>query len=309
MRSLRNPIILLPVCFLFLLPVSAYAQVPEGYYDAAAGKSGAELKTALFSIIKSPKVISYSRLWKAFEKTDARANGKVWDMYSAHRIGGGHYFDFLADRCGTYKTEGDCYNREHSVPKSWFKEAPPMHSDLFHLYPTDGYVNNRRGNLPFGEVGITYWTSANGSKVGQNTAGNYTKTVFEPVDEYKGDFARTYFYMVTAYEDKIENWRSDQIGGKAYPGFTPWSLEMLLRWHRDDPVSDKEIRRNEEVFKIQKNRNPYIDYPQLAEYVWGRRVQSAFSPDAEASSLFLEEYSPFERWLQWMGKFFNRWQK
>ena len=249
----------------------------------------------------------YARLWKAFETTDATRMGKVWDMFSDKTKGGPEYkFDFQSDRCGRYRQEGDCYNREHVVPRSWFREAPPMHSDLFHIYPTDGFVNNKRANLPFGEVGITFWESTNGSKVGQNTFGDYTKTVFEPIDEYKGDFARSYFYMVTAYEDKVASWTSDQIGGNKYPGFSAWSLELMLKWHREDPVSLKEVRRNEEVYKIQQNRNPYIDYPQLVEHVWGKSNTKPFSVSGAMSSHIQQEFSPFERWLKKTRSWFKR---
>lgn len=297
MAGLQNKCVFV-ILLSYFMHFAATAQIPEHYYTKADGKSGADLKTALYHIIKNPEVISYSGLWKAFETTDARKNGKVWDMYSDNKETADYYFDFSTNRCGTYRKEGDCYNREHSVPKSWFKEAPPMHSDLFHIYPTDGYVNNKRGNLPFGEVGITSWTSTNGSKVGRNTFGNYTKTVFEPVDEYKGDFARTYFYMVTAYEENIPRWNSDQVGGTRYPGFSGWSLDLLLKWHREDPVSIKEVRRNEEVYKIQKNRNPYIDYPELVEYVWGKQKNSSFHIEESMSSHSRIAHSPFERWLE-----------
>lgn len=249
------------------------------YYASVNGKSGAELKTALFEIIGNPNVISYSEIWTAFEKTDLKPDGSVWDMYSDIPNGKPVYaFTFNQNRCGTYRREGDCYNREHSIPQSWFKGASPMYSDLYHIYPTDGYVNNRRGNLPLGEVGIFSWESANGSRVGQNTFGNYTQTVFEPIDEYKGDFARTYFYMVTAYENDVANWRSAQIGGDKYPAIKDWVVEMFLKWHRQDPVSEKERKRNEAVFDIQKNRNPFIDYPELAEYVWGNLKNKPFKP-------------------------------
>lgn len=298
MIHLRNRIFTFSTfaCFFF----SVCAQVPADYYTSANGKKGAELKTALFEIIKNPQVSSYSTLWNIFERTDMLpSTGKVWDMYSYNPKGKQtHFFDFRKNRCGTYRKEGDCYNREHSVPKSWFKEAPPMHSDLFHIYPTDGFVNNKRGNLPFGEVGISSWTSENGSKVGQNTFGDYTKTVFEPINEFKGDFARAYFYMVTAYEDKIEYWHSDQIGGSVYPGFSPWSLNLLLKWHREDPVNLKEVRRNEAIYNVQKNRNPYIDYPELVEYVWGKQKDTFFSINGLMESYHKEEYSPFERLLK-----------
>ncbi|MDD3900187.1 MAG: endonuclease [Dysgonamonadaceae bacterium] len=275
-----------------------FGQIPENYYASIKGKKGAELKTALFEIIKDPQVISYSKIWTAFESTDAQRRDRVWDMYSMNAAGkADYYFAFKSNRCGRYKKEGDCYNREHSVPRSWFYDKYPMNCDLFHIYPTDGYVNNRRGNLPLGEVGITYWISTNGSKVGQNTTGDFTSTVFEPIDDFKGDFARTYFYMATAYEDKIPSWQSEQIGGETYPGFTKWSLDMLLRWHKEDPVSLKEVRRNEAVYKIQKNRNPFIDYPQLVEYVWGENTQKAFNNEKTMDSYLKVEYSPFERFL------------
>lgn len=253
-------------------PVS-YAE----YYETATGKSGEELKKALFEIIGNPQVVSYAEIWAAFEKTDLRADGSIWDMYSDIPEGKSRYnYYFNRKRCGSFRKEGDCYNREHSVPKSWFHDAKPMYSDLFHVYPTDGYVNNRRGNLPLGEVGIFSWESTNGSRVGQNTFGNYTQTVFEPIDAYKGDFARTYFYMVTAYEDVVSGWKSPQIGGNTYPAIKKWAVDMFLKWHREDPVSEKEKNRNDSVFAIQKNRNPFIDYPELAEYVWGKKKDEPF---------------------------------
>lgn len=286
------------ILILLFVSLSLYSQVPEGYYSSADGKYGAELKTALFQIIRNPKVVAYSELWKAFEVTDSRKNHTVWDIYSDNTDGtANYYYTFSSDRCGSYRKEGDCYNREHTLPRSWFKGSRLLESDLYHVYPTDGYVNNRRGDLPYGEVGITIWESTNGSKIGQNTVGNYTKTVFEPIDDYKGDIARTYFYMVTAYEDIVPQWNSDQLEGNSYPAFNNWSLKLLLKWHREDPVSLKEVRRNEEVSKIQGNRNPFIDYPELVEYVWGINSSIAFESDQYINSYLLIEYSPFERWL------------
>ncbi len=264
--------------FVFIITVSATAQPAGGYYDNANGvQGGAALKTAFFNIIKNPNVVSYDGLKDAYRTTDKRPDGKVWDMYSD--VPGGtppYLFTFGTDECGNYNSEADCYNREHSMPASWFNDGRPMYSDLFHVYPTDGYVNNRRGNYPFGEVGISSWTSMNGSKVGQNTFGSYTATVFEPIDEYKGDFARSYFYMVTAYEDKVSGWNSPQLAGNSYPAFSTWSKDMLLEWHRMDPVSQKEIDRNNAVETFQDNRNPYIDFPNLPEYVWGDKMSETF---------------------------------
>lgn len=107
----------------------------------------------------------------------------------------------------------------------------------------------------------------------------YTGIVFEPNDEYKGDFARIYFYMATCYEDKIAGWKSDMLGGNKYPAYKNWVVSMLLKWAKEDPVSQKEIDRNNAVYECQKNRNPYVDYPGLEQYVWGDKQSVAFSYD------------------------------
>lgn len=267
-----------------------YSQPPDGYYDAAFGKKKDALKTALKEIILSHTVRSYNNLWTDFKSTDNKGNNIVWDMYSDVPDGTPAYiYYFTSDQCGNYSGEGSCYNREHSFPKSWFSDASPMYTDLFHIYPTDGYVNGRRGNDPFGEVGNARWTSTNGSKSGASSFAGYTGNVFEPIDAYKGDFARTYFYMVTCYEDRVSNWSSAMLSGDKYPAFTSWAMNLLLKWSRDDNVSAKEYDRNNAIYRIQNNRNPYIDYPQLAEYVWGDSVRYAFNPDSDPSSVLLPE--------------------
>ena len=250
-----------------------WASAPDGYYQSAYGKSGFTLKSELSSIItKNHSVVSYDGLWEAFKSTDARSNGKVWDMYSNCE------FTFGDDKCGNYSNECDCYNREHSFPKSWFNDASPMYSDLFHLYPTDGKVNGMRSNYPFGEVSNPTYTSKNGSKLGNNSTSGYSGKVFEPVDEYKGDFARSYFYMVTRYENQVGNWKSDMLeSGNKTRAFKQWAVDLLLKWHRQDPVSDKEIKRNDAVYAKQHNRNPFIDYPELVEKIWGGD-NTAFNP-------------------------------
>mgnify|MGYP000093652655 FL=1 len=255
--------------------IQLWAQAPSGYYTDATGYKGQSLKTALYRIITDHTARSYKQLWTDMQSTDRREDGKVWDMYSSTTD-----FTFTSDQCGTYKTEGDCYNREHSFPKSWFNDASPMYTDLFHLYPTDGYVNNRRGNYPFGETnGEQYKSNGGYSKLGKCTSPGYSGTVFEPDDEYKGDFARSYFYMATCYEDRIATWNSDMLAHNSYPAYAKWALDMLLRWAAEDPVSPKEIARNNAVYKIQKNRNPYIDFPGLEQYVWGSKTGIPFDPD------------------------------
>ena len=254
-----------------LSSITLFGQAPAGYYDGANGKTGNELKNALYLIIKDHTALSYDALWTAFQYTDKKTNGKVWDMYSDIPNGTPPYeFTFTSDQCGNYGGESDCYNREHSFPKSWFSDATPMYSDLFHLYPTDGYVNGKRSNGPFGEVSSPSWTSLNGSKVGSCSYPGYSGTVFEPIDEYKGDFARSYFYMVTRYHNLVSGWSTDMLDGSQFPAFTTWAKNMLIEWHNQDPVSQKEIDRNNVIFDdYQHNRNPFIDNPDYVELIWG----------------------------------------
>jgi endonuclease I len=209
-------------------------------------------------------------LWTAFYTTDDKPNGKVWDMYSD--IPGGtppYEYTFGTDQGGTAGTEGTGYNREHSWPSSWYGAVTPMYTDLFMVYPTDNEVNNRRGSFPFGVVAAPTWTSLNGSELGPCAYPGYTGTVFEPIDEYKGDFARAYFYMTTRYYGEDAGWPgSDMTTGAV---LLPWAEAMLLEWHAADPVSSKEIDRNEAVYAIQSNRNPFIDRPEF--------VQAVFQPE------------------------------
>lgn len=259
---------LLLFAFLPLFSVSL-AQPPSGYYNPANGLNGTALQAALHDIIDNHDEQSYNSLHQHFESTDKKSNGTVWDMYSD--VPGGtppYVYNFTSgDQCGSYSGEGDCYNREHSWPKSWFNDMSPMYSDLFHLYPTDGYVNGRRSNFPYGTVATASWTSENGSKLGNCNYPGYSGIVFEPIDEYKGDFARTYFYMSTRYYNEDSNWPgSPMVNGSQ---LKPWALNMMKEWHGNDPVSQKEISRNNAVYQIQDNRNPFIDHPEYVAQIWG----------------------------------------
>jgi endonuclease I len=247
----------------------AFSQIPNGYYDPANGLYGTALQTALHNIIKGHTVVSYQSLWYYFESTDKKPDGTVWDMYSD--VPGGtppYVYYFNTNQCGTYHVEGDCFNREHSWPKSWFGgEVEPMYTDIFHLYPVDGYVNGMRSDNPYGEVTTATYTSENGSKIGSNTTPGYTGKVFEPIDDYKGDLARTYFYMSTRYYTEDSGWPgSDATTGSQ---LKPWALAMMLQWAIQDPVSQKETDRNNAVYLIQDNRNPFIDHPEYAQEIWG----------------------------------------
>ena len=259
-----------------LFSLSLWAEVPAGYYDDAIGKSGEALQKSLSVILNNASNVGYDGLWEVYKTTDRRPDGKVWDMYSDVTD-----FTFGTDKCGNYSSEGDCYNREHSVPKSWFNNASPMYSDAWHIYPTDGKINSYRSNNPFGEVGSDASSSKNGfSKWGKSVTPGYSGTVFEPNDEYKGDFARTYFYFATRYQNRINNWGG--IFVSSYPHIVQWQLDMLLRWNEMDPVSQKEIDRNEAVYASkQGNRNPFIDYPELVDLIFGDRRNEPFSPAGE----------------------------
>ena len=249
-------------------PVFLIAQIPAGYYNSAQGLSGNNLKITLHNIIKNHTQVSYANLWNTYVKTDRKTNGKVWDIYSDVPNGTPPYqFTFSTDQCGSYAVEGDCYNREHSWPQSWFNSVTGPVSDMFHIYPTDGKVNGVRSNYPYGMVATPTWTSLNGSKLGPSATLGYSLTVFEPIDEYKGDIARGYFYMCVRYYSEDAGWTTSDATNKS--NILPWELGVLLDWHHQDPVSSKEIARNDSIYKLyQHNRNPFIDNPQWADSIW-----------------------------------------
>jgi endonuclease I len=265
---------LLPIiCLQFLILVLS-AQPPETYYSTAEGKYGEELMSELHSIIKEHTVISYSPgIWNAFYETDKKDDGTVWDMYTNCSFTFGDDQDTGSG--GT--TECDIYNREHSFPASWFgnSSSTPMYSDLFHIYPSDKKVNSIRANYPFGEVSSASYTSNNGSMLGSSSYPGYSGTVFEPIDDYKGDFARTYFYMATRYYDVMKNWSCEITNGTQFPAYDEWVVNMLIEWHQGDAVSQKEINRNNIIYdNYQHNRNPYIDHPEFVARVWGNETST-----------------------------------
>lgn len=267
-------IIVLCLCFLPL-----YAAAPEGYYTTLNGKSGESLKNAIHNIVRPHTKLSYNSLWNHFITTDAypeKKNGKliVWDMYSDN-------YNNL-----TYWYYGGTYglNREHSVPKSWWNspsnvEAYEAGTDLMHLFPSDAKANSAKSNYPLGEVNTSLSVKFdNGvSKVGYPvTGGSGYNYVFEPDDEYKGDFARVYFYMATCYQDYT--WKyTYMFNNSSYMTLNQYARELLLSWHRNDPVSEKERNRNDDVFAIQGNRNPFVDDPNLAEYIWGEKMGNVYT--------------------------------
>ena len=264
------------------------------YYSSVNGKSGATLFSALTTVTNTGySKISYDGLIEAYKKTDVYPSdsvgkaGKLWDMY-----GGCNFPTGDSKKCGNYSGECDCYNREHSIPKSWWGSGKnEMYSDIFHLVPTDGYVNNQRGNYEFGVVKTVDY-SYNGCKKG--TAGSWSTskktiassagesvsgsgTVFEPKNDFKGDLARGYLGMIMKWNKTYtmttgNSCFQSSYTASSYYGLTKKAVVLLMKWHREDPVSQKEIDRNNGIQDTQGNRNPFIDYPYLAEYIWGEHA-------------------------------------
>ena len=264
-----------------------FAQIPTGYYDGTAGLTGAALKTKLSQIITNGhQTKSYDNLYNGYPSTDSdnyyEKDGSVLDMYSENPTGADPYvYQHGVKKCGNYNTEGDCYNREHIFPQGYFNKASPMVSDIHHIVPTDGKVNGMRSNFPFGNVGSSVsYTSKNGSKLGTSNSVNYSGKVFEPINEFKGDVARMIFYFATRYEAKLKDFdANDILTNTSFPGIQSWELEVLKQWHTQDPVSQREIDRNNAAYAYQGNRNPFIDHPEYVALIWG-----STTPDTEAPS-------------------------
>ncbi|MES2746773.1 MAG: endonuclease [Bacteroidota bacterium] len=256
----------------FLLSVCSYAQIPNGYYNTATG-TGYVLKTQLYNKIKGHTSLSYDALWITYSTSDRdnqyENDNTIIDMYSENPSGADPVtFTYNTDQCGNYDSEGDCYNREHIIPQSVFNSASPMVSDAHFVPPTDGYVNGMRSDYPHGNVATASSTSFNGSKLGTSAVAGYVGTVFEPINEFKGDIARMYFYFATRYENTVANYSFEMFDGTSNKVFTTAFLNMLLTWHNQDPVSAREIARNNAIYARQNNRNPFIDHPEYVAMIW-----------------------------------------
>ena len=259
-----------------------------GFYDKINGLQDSQLKDTLKSLIRKHTVIEYgSDTWEVFYYSDRNEDGQIMDMY--------------CDEWKTVSTPGQVAagcNIEHSFAKSWWGGCKnDAYRDCYHLNPSNSVANGSRSNYPLGIPEKNFKTNTGSLKVGMrhHEELNMDHYVFEPKDEYKGDFARAYFYMATCYghwsngdhEPVLENcdkkqyygWRTDNddvgsmfaMQNDNYLEFQPWEQEVLITWHRQDPVSEKEIKRADAVSDFQHNRNPFIDYPYLAEYIWGEK--------------------------------------
>ena len=259
----------------FFVCLNGFTQIPLGYYDSTVGKTGYVLKTALNKIITSGHIDrGYGSLYGGYMTTDTDKfydnDSTVLDMYSENPTGVDSYFYSHNTRnCGNYNSENDCYNREHLFPQSGFGRGYPMRTDIHHVVPSDGYVNGQRGSFPFGEVSSTTWTSMNGSKKGPSASPGYQNIVFEPIDEFKGDIARCMLYFATRYETQVSSWPWAQLNGTSTQVYDQWFLNVLISWHLQDTVNQREIVRNNGSYAYQGNRNPYIDHPEWVTQIWG----------------------------------------
>ena len=269
----------------------SFAQAPATYYDGTAGLTGYALKSKLNVIISNGALdLGYGSgtggLWETYFTSDRdkyyENNNTLLDMYS-EKPGGADSYEYKLGRvvdggnqCGNgSNNESSCYNREHSVPKSFFggQSAVPMANDGHFVIPTDYYVNNQRSNYPYGETNTPTFTSTNGSKLGISNFPGFNGIVFEPINEFKGDLARMSLFFITRYEDKLASFTPYQSGGNPLDGtidrgYKQWYINLLLKWAAQDPVSQKEIDRNNAVYLRQQNRNPFIDHPEWVNMIW-----------------------------------------
>lgn len=301
-------------------PAIISAQAPEGYYSGTESLSGYALKSKLHDIISTKTYnYHYDDLKTLYGQTDidkyydydASNSTYLLDIYSNNPTGTTAYHYTLSNIIGSANAEGLGWNREHMMPQSSFNSAYPMYSDLFFVVPTDARINQLRSNYPYGKAGSTiYYTFTNGSKQASNGTQNatYTGRVFEPINEFKGDIARSLLYYAVRYEGKLGSFNfttnagdptKDQnpLDGTEEKAYENWYIAMLLNWHQLDPVSQREIDRNNSVFNIQKNRNPFIDHPEWVGLIWNQTPDN-IAPSAP-SQLSLVRNSAYFVNLNW----------
>ena len=272
--------------FALLISGFAFAQIPAGYYSTATG-TGYTLKTQLYNKIKGHTDQGYNGLWTTYATSDRdnqyEKDNSIIDIYSEKPTATDPYkYTLTTNQCGTYSKEGDCYNREHIIPQSSFNAAAPMVGDAHHIPPTDGKVNGIRSNYPHGNVAVASITTLNGSKLGTSAVSGYTGTVFEPINEFKGDVARMYFYFATRYENTVASYTGfAMFNGTKNQVFKPAFLAMLKTWHANDPVSAREIARNNAIYARQGNRNPFIDNPTYVTKIWGAAPTARMVQESE----------------------------
>lgn len=273
-----------------------FAQIPAGYYNTATG-TGYTLKTQLFNIINDHNDRGYAGLYVTYTTSDIdiyyENNGSMLDMYTENPTGSECEFIYgggLQDDGTLGNNECERYNREHIIPQSVFGSATPMYSDAHFVVPSDKYVNAQRGDLPFSKVNVANNTYSNGGKRGSNLNSGYSSgyngTVFEPINEFKGDIARMILYFATRYEDQVAGWTYTMFNGTSTQVFTNQSLNVLLTWNAQDPVSQREIDRNNAIYARQNNRNPFIDNNNYVTQIWGLPLATNTFEDLNAVTIY-----------------------
>ena len=267
-------LIFLTLSFSVSWPFRALAQ--EQYYRKAEGLRGTELKAALHDLIQPMLVLDYGggagKTWSGFWQTDQMENMQVRDRYSNVV----RYFN--PDMSAVSNM-----NIEHIWANSWWGHVKNnAYCDLFNLYPADATANGRKSNNPIGIVDGNVAYTNGVTKVGKSTSyrADSLITVWEPADQWKGDFARTYFYMATCYSHMTSLWTTTEGLLTVDPNspllMRPWVYNLMLEWAEADPLDEIEQQRNDAICEIQGNRNPFVDYPELCYYIWGNRTDEQF---------------------------------
>lgn len=248
------------------------------YAQSLKGKSKAELKSALHDLIQPKKILDYGsgngHTWYGFYYSDRIAStNECINRYSNKKF----YFP------SNYKYSAlSGMNIEHSFPKSWWGGAKnKAYQDLYHLYPSDSKANSSKSNYPMGIVTNVKSEDEGYDKVGTGTInGQDNVQCWEPGDSFKGDFSRTYFYMAVTYSNlTYEKTGLLTMSNESYPGLKPWASSLYIQWGKLDLIDATERARNNAVASIEGNRNLFIDFPNLADYIWGDSVDVAFNPE------------------------------
>lgn len=248
------------------------------YASSLQGLKKEQLKAALHKLMDKKKVLKYGGkgpgyTWHGFWYTDRDPQtNECYNRYSDKK------FYFESTNTGNAIAG---MNIEHSFPKSWWGgKRNDAWCDLYNLYPSDSQANSSKSNFVMGVVvNVKEEAGAGYDKVGTGYADGQLVKMWEPGDRFKGEFSRSYMYMATTYQNlNFVSEGTKQLETGAYPTLKKWSSDLFRQWSKNDRVDEMEIKRNEAIYKIQNNRNLFIDYPNLAEYVWGDSMDVEFNP-------------------------------
>jgi len=283
------------VTFLLLaLPSLLFGQAD--YYHSVEGLKKADLKSALHDLIQPDRVLQYG----------GRGEGYTWGgFYQCDYLEGGYVRDRYSNELRKFNVDKSAVsnmNIEHIWANSWWGHlVNNAYCDLFNLFPADSEANGRKSNNPIGVVDGKVAYDNGVVKIGKSSSyrADSLITAWEPADEWKGDFARTYFYMATCYQHLSDLWTTTEglltVDGSEWPTMRPWVYHLMLQWAKDDPVDEIEQARNEQIYQIQGNRNPFVDYPHLCEFIWGDSLEYVFYINHESTETELFVPAPQAR--------------